>query len=181
MLLLAVYKVDAEDPALIGDELLNHANKVLLCLKSWNYEELASLVHKDKGVVFAPYAFVEKDAVKFTAAELKTLKSSDEFTWGYSHGTGEPINLSVEHYFSTFIFDQDFIHAPVIGVDELVKTGNTLSNLDKVFPGARYVYYHFPGFDPEYVGFDWVTLRLVFEKIGEAWMLVAVVHDCWTV
>ena len=165
----------------IENELPNRANLVLNCLKHRDFEQLALLTHKDKGVVFSPYAFVEKGAVKLTAARLKALKFADEFTWGVFDGSGEPMNLSVEDYFNRFVYDHDFAQAPLIGVDELIKTGNTISNLDEAFPGARFVEHNFPGFDPEFEGMDWASLRLVFEKVGEEWMLVGVVHDCWTI
>ncbi|MCL1941523.1 MAG: hypothetical protein FWG09_06225 [Synergistaceae bacterium] len=178
---VAVSACEAAVPNGSDDELLNHANSVLRCLKDRDYEQLASLVHKDKGVVFSPYAFVEEGAVKLTAARLKALKPSDEFTWGAFDGSGEPMDMSVEDYFSRFVYNHDFIQAPQRGVDELIKTGNTDSNIQEVFPRARFVEYHFPGFNPEFEGIDWASLRLVFEVIDGQWALVGVVHDCWTI
>ena len=159
-------------------QLMDRAKLTLNYLKNQDFKKLALLVHKD--VTFSPYAFVEKGAIKFKAAQLKTLKLTDKFTWGAYDGSGDPMDLSVKDYFKKFVYDHDFATAPRVAVDTLIKTGNTASNLDKAFPGTHFVEYHFPGFNPEYEGIDWVSLRLVFEKIDGKWMLVGVVHDCWT-
>ena len=164
-----------------NDAFLNTANLTLRYLKDRDFKELSLIVHKDKGVVFSPYAFVEERAVKFTSAKLKALRLSDKFLWGVYDGSGYPMNLSVDDYFKSFIFDRDFTQAQQIGIDRLVKTGNTISNIDQVFPKGRFIEYHFPGFDPAYVGMDWASLRLVFEEVGGEFMLVCVVHDAWTI
>ena len=163
------------------DELLSCAKLVLRCLKDRDFVQLASFVHEDKGVVFSPYAYVDTDAFRLTAAQVKELKLADEFTWGVYDGSGDPMVLSVEDYFDRFAYRCEFAEAPQTAVDKLIKTGNTYSNLEKAFPDAHFVEYHFPGFEPEYEGIDWASLRLVFEKVGEVWMLVGVVNDCWTI
>jgi len=163
-----------------GGELQSRANLVLSCLNDMDFEQLATLVHKGKGVTFSPYAYVEEDALNFSTRRIKELKPTDEFTWGAFDGSGEPIDLSVEGYFKMFVVAHDFTQAPSIGVDKLIGTGNTVSNLDEVFPGSRFVEYHFPGFDPQYEGMDWVSLRLVFEEVDGQLMLIGVIRDGWT-
>ena len=163
------------------DELLNRANQVLECLKNRDYKQLAKFVHSKKGVIFSPYAYINNEAVMLTQAMLKKLKPTDTFMWGYFDGRGDPMDLNVEDYFNKFVFDQDFTQAPQTGINELVKTGNTISNLNKAFPGASFVEFHFPGFNPIYDGIDWTSLRLVFEKVKNQWMLVGIVHDSWTI
>ena len=167
------------DSAIDEKELLNRANQTLQHLKNRDFKKLSQYVHKD--VTFSPNASVDKNAVKFTAAKLKSLKLTEKFTWGSYDGSGEPILLSVADYFKKYVCDQDFVKAPQIRVDALIKTGNTLSNIDKVFPNAHFVEYHFPGFNPEYEGIDWVSLRLLFEKTDGEWTLVGVVHDAWSI
>ena len=163
-----------------NDELLNRADIVLRCLKQRDFKQLALFVHK-KGVTFSPYAFVDKQAVKFTADQLKVLKLKDKFMWGHYDGSGDSIDLSVEDYFKKFVFNQDFTQAQHIGIDKIVKKGNTIPNIDKVFPKAHFVEYHFPGIDPKYEGIDWTSLRLLFEEAEGQMMLVGVVHDAWTI
>ena len=38
----------------------------------------------------------------------------------------------------------------------------------------------FPGFDPQYEGMDWSSLRLVIEKYNSEWRLVDLIHGEWT-
>ena len=96
-------------------------------------------------------------------------------------GSGDPIDLNVGDYIDRFAYRNDYIKAPKIGVNAIIQTGNTISNLNMAFPGASFVEYNFPGFDQQYEGFDWSGLRLVFEMDGGQWMLVGVVNDCWTI
>ena len=174
---------DSEEWVIIKSEnsLLNRANLVLHYLKYGDYKQLAGYVHKSKGVTFSPYAYVEGDAVRMAAGEVETLKPGDMYTWGGYDGTGDAMELSVADYSKKFVYNQDFINAPRIGVGALIQTGNSLSNLDAAFPGASFVEYNFPGIDEENLGMDWASLRLVFEKEGGQWMLIGVVHDCWTI
>ena len=52
----------------------------------------------------------------------------------------------------------------------------------KILPGrAMVVEYHFPGFDPQYGGLDWASLRLVFQEFEGRWVLVGIIHDEWTI
>ena len=164
-----------------GNQLLNRANLVLNYLKCCDFEQLAQVVSKGKGVVFSPYSYVEKDAVRFSAEQIRALDVTDEYLWGEYDGSGEPIDMNVEEYFSRFVYNQDFINAPLIGRDTYIQTGNTIADLSAEFPDGHFIEFNFPGIDPQYEGFDWTSLRLVFENEGGEWMLVGVVHDCWTV
>jgi hypothetical protein len=42
------------------------------------------------------------------------------------------------------------------------------------------VEYYFPGFDPQYEGMDWRSLRLIFLQDNDVWYLAGIVHDQWT-
>ena len=68
-----------------------------------------------------------------------------------------------------------------VGFDQTVGQGNTINNIIEVYPEAVVVEYHFEGFDPQYAGMDWRSLRLVFEESGGTWYLVGIVHDEWTI
>ncbi|MDR0469283.1 MAG: copper amine oxidase N-terminal domain-containing protein [Peptococcaceae bacterium] len=163
------------------NELLTRANLVLHYLKYRDFAQLANLVHKDKGVTFSPYAYIENSSVRLSSARLNTLTLTDQFKWGSWDGSGDFIELNVAGYFDTFVFDKDYIQAPMIGVNTIVNTGNTISNLEGAFPGTQFVEFHIPGVDPQYGGIDWGSLRLVFESVDGEWMLVGIVHDQWTI
>ena len=163
------------------NELLNRANLALHYIKHMNFDMLASIVHKEKGIIFSPYGYIEDDAVKLSADQLRSLLSYDEYVWGAFDGSGEPMELKAGDYWERYLYDKDYIQAERIGVDTLIQTGNTISNLEETFPGARFVEYNIPGVEPEYTGIDWSSLRLVFERSDDQWMLVGIVHDCWTI
>ena len=59
--------------------------------------------------------------------------------------------------------------------------GNSLNNIREFYPGSYFVEYHFSGFDPQYAGMDWQSLRLVFLEEDGVWLLVGIVHDQWTI
>jgi len=163
------------------NELLNRANLVLHYLKYRDFQQLSPFVHKNNGVTFSPYAYTEDDAINFTPAQMAALKADDRYMWGFFDGSGFDIDYTVEEYISRFVYDDDFIQAPTIGVNTLIQTGNTISNLEEAYPGARFVEYHIPGVNPDYGGMDWKSLRLVFLRTGGQWMLTGVVHDQWTI
>jgi hypothetical protein len=167
----------AEDT--LKEGLLERADTILPYLKDNDFGQLAAVVHKDKGVTFSNIANVTKNSVNFTADKLKTLKPTDKSVWGVSAGTGDPIDLSAKEYFEKYVYGKDYIKAPQKDADKiLAPRGGMISNIEEAFPGSHFVEYYFPATEKD--GVDWESLRLVFEKAGEQWMLVGIVHDSWT-
>ena len=56
-----------------------------------------------------------------------------------------------------------------------------LENQFEVYDNPIIVEYYFPGFNPEYEGMDWKSLRLVFEQYEDNWYLVGIIHNQWTI
>ncbi|WP_161822878.1 hypothetical protein [Sporotomaculum syntrophicum] len=159
------------------------AAEILAFIKAKDMESLAQAVHPDKGVRFSPYGYVnkEKDLV-FTADKVRQLPSDNTvYVWGSYDGSGEPIRLSFADYYNKFVYDKDFLNAKEVGYNQVLGKGNSLINIADVYPEAKFVEYHFPGFDPQYNGMDWVSLRLAFEQKSSKWYLVGVIHDQWTI
>jgi len=96
-------------------------------------------------------------------------------------GTGDPIGLTPAQYCQRFIYDRDYTQAREVSYNRPLGQGNSLNNSLAVYPRAAIVEYHFPGFDPQYGGMDWRSLRLVFERKGRAWYLVGIIHAEWTI
>jgi hypothetical protein len=69
----------------------------------------------------------------------------------------------------------------MIGNNIVIGKGNTLENIHEVYPDGVFVEFHFTGFNEQYDGMDWKSLRLVFEQDGGSWRLVGIVHDQWTI
>ena len=135
------------------------------------------------GVRFSPYAYVDVDKdLVFTADKVKKLATdSTLYLWGYYDGSGEPIRLKFSDYYKKFIYDVDFLNAEQVGYNKTLGHGNSLNNSFEVYKNSIIVEYYFSGFDPQYGGMDWRSLRLVFEKKNDVWYLVGIIHDQWTI
>lgn len=165
--------------------LQDRADRLILALKQADWTALSAYVHPRLGVRFSPYGYVhagqDGDRV-FTAAQVKAFPlDSKTYEWGTFDGSGQPIAMSTGEYYRRFIYDHDFAEAPQVEWDRRIGQGNTLFNLTEVYPGGRFVEYHFPGFEAKYQGMDWRSLRLVFQAEGGTWYLVGIVHDEWTI
>ena len=164
------------------------AAQAILALRNRDMQTLANLVHPGQGVRFSPYGYVraepgtpEGQDLVFSAAEVAGLWSDPTvYHWGAAAGTGAPIELTFADYYDEYVYDVDFAQPDAVGFGETIGLGNTINNIAQVYPGAFPVEYHFEGFDPQYAGFDWRSLRLVFEESGGSWYLVGIVHDEWT-
>ncbi len=162
--------------------LLQRAVQTLAALKAGDMNALAALTHPTRGVRFSPYPYVQDSQRVYLPAELPAAAADPAlYLWGNYDGTGDPINLSFRQYFDRFVWDQDYLSAPQIGVNVEIGKGNSINNIPDYYPGASYVEFHFPGFNPEYNGMDWVSLRLVFVYEGGDWLLVGIVHGAWTI
>ena len=166
------------DPQVVVREL---ADKAVLALKEGNIRVLSSMVHPANGLRFSPYSYVHAEDLFFIAAELPSLMDNpNQYVWGAYDGSGEPINLTFADYFARFVYDVDFASAPEVSINERLGQGNTIDNAAEFYPGALIVEYHFPGFDDQYQGMDWRSLRLVFQDYKGRWVLVGIIHDEWT-
>lgn len=161
----------------------SRAKDLILTLKNKNMEKLSSFVHRDKGVRFSPYSYVniEQDLV-FSAEKIREdLTDKTKYIWGVYDGSGYPIEMTFEEYFKNFVYDEDFANAEEVGYNRIIGKGNTINNNFESYPGSIIVEYHFTGFDPKYEGMDWGSLRLVFEEKDKIWYLVGIIHDQWTI
>ncbi len=173
----------SQEPSVADEKLRTVSAQSIVSLQNENFAYLSQLVHPEKGVRFSPYAFVDmENDVVLTAEELKfILADSRSFTWGEYDGIGGPIDLPFLDYYKKFIYDRDFFNAEEKVQNQSVGSGNSLNNLETVYKDAQYIEYHFPGFNPEYGGMDWASLRLVFEEYKGELFLVGIVHDQWTI
>lgn len=174
--------IDIDDDDLSNNLLLTTVN-VLQLLKNKDMDDLSDFIHPTKGVRFSPYGYVDTDNhLVFTAQEVDDLDNDTKvYTWGNYDGSGEPIELDFNDYYDKFIFDQDFSNPQIIGNNVAVSFGNSLDNISEVYEGGHFIELHFQGFDPQYEGMDWTSLKLVFESVNGNWYLVGIVHDQWTI
>ncbi|HSL93871.1 MAG TPA: hypothetical protein VK905_04640 [Bacillota bacterium] len=162
--------------------LLPKALAAIALIQDEDFAGLAMMVHPD-GLRFSPYGYVDiANDLVFTAAEVALLPTDTTLrTWGSFDGSGLPIELAFAAYYDRFVYDQDFANPHFIGINNIIGMGNTLINLADVYPDGEFVEFHFSGFDPQYEGMDWRSLRLVFEEVAGEWVLIGIVHDEWTI
>ena len=163
--------------------LLNTVLEVTGALKEEDMEKLKSYIHPEKGVRFSPYQYVDlEEDVSLKRDEISdAYKDSKTYIWGDYDGKGDPIELSFKDYYQEFVYDQDFLNPQIIGIDTIVSSGNEIDNVEEAYPQGQFVELFFQGFDEQYAGIDWKSLKLVFEKNEDKWFLVGVIHGQWTV
>ena len=135
--------------------------EVLTCLKNEDYKKLAEYIHPELGLRFTPYAFivVEEDICLKPAAFLSEIEKQNVLTWGSYDGIGDPIELSINEYFKEFVYTADFLNAEKKSLNEFLGGGNTTNNLKEVYQDCDFMECHFSGFNPEFEGLDWCSLR----------------------
>lgn len=166
----------------ISSSLLSVALDVVTALKNKDMNTLASYVHSTAGVRFSPYGHVDvQNDLQFSASHLPSLWASTQvYQWGVYDGSGDPIQFTFQDYFDRFVYDVDFANPHMIGNNVVVGTGNMINNIQQAYPNGSFIEFHFTGFDPQYSGMDWRSLRLVFEQESGQWKLVGIIHDEWT-
>lgn len=162
--------------------LLERAESALTLLKAEDFTGLSALVHPEKGLTLTPFSTVSAECDRTLSSQEVSALSEDEeiYVWGVMDGSGMPIRSTCSEYFDRFVFNADYTQAPEVGVDTVVLSGNALENVSDAYPQARFVDYSFPGIDPEKQGYDWCSLKLVFEPWQNDWYLVGLVHSEWT-
>lgn len=171
-----------ESPDTDEDSTLEVALDVVELIKDKDMEELSKYVHPTKGLRFTAYGHIDNEDKVFNAKQVAAaLNDSQAFTWGKYDGTGDPIDLSFGEYYDKFIYDADFANPHIIGINMIVGKGNTLNNISDFYPDGEYIEFHFTGFDPQFEGMDWKSLRLVFEEENGSIYLVGIIHDQWTI
>ncbi|WP_207651224.1 hypothetical protein [Papillibacter cinnamivorans] len=163
--------------------LLKVACDALEYIKAGDYESLAEMIHPVDGVIFVPYSTVNLSGnLRFSAKEIASLDTDTaKYTWGITNGEGKPIELTMAEYFKTYVFNADYTQAPMIGINQILQYGNSLENVEEIFPDADFVEFHFPGLQEEYDGYDWCSLKLVFEMYNSQPKIVAIIHSQWTI
>lgn len=167
----------------ISNTLLLSALDVAQALKDQDMTVLASYVHPTQGVRFTPYGYVDTNTnLIFSSTAITTLlQDSTLYTWGEYDGSGEPITETFSDYYSEFVYDENYVSPHMIGINNVIGTGNSINNITTVYPSASFVEFHFTGFDPQYGGIDWSSLILIFEPVGSDWKLIGIIHNQWTI
>lgn len=152
-----------------------------MALKNLDMDSLSTFVHPKLGVRFSPYVYVRDTDLVFSAEQVKDLTADkSKHLWGYADASGLPMNMTFKEYYDRYIYDEDFVNADEVSINERLGLGNMIDNSLDFYPGSQMVEYYFPGFDPKLQGMDWRSLVLVFQKEGDDWYLVGIIHGEWT-
>ena len=175
-------QVKSEAKQVNASSLLPVALDVVNALKHKDMNAIPSYIHSTAGVRFSPYGHIDvQHDLQFSTSQLPSLWSSTEvYQWGVYDGSGDPTQLTFQDYFDRFVYDVDFANPHMIGNNVVVGAGNMINNIQQAYPNGPFVEFHFTGFDPQYSGMDWRSLRLVFEQENSEWKLVGIIHDEWT-
>jgi hypothetical protein len=158
------------------------ASAVIKALEASDMLTLAQFAHPSRGVRFTPYSYVSDTDLVFSQSVLPTLMSDPTvYHWGLFDGSGFPIDLTFSEYYAKFIYSADFANPEQVAYNAFLGSGNSINNLEEFYPGAEFVEYHFSGFNKQYEGMDWQSLRLVFSHEGGQYFLIGIVHAQWTI
>lgn len=165
---------EEDKSALIGCA-LETANAI----QKQDFALLASYIHPEEGVTFTPNTTVDRSTnLTFTSEQIAQASAPGEsYLWGTATDTASPISLTISDYFSSYVWDVDYLTAPSISVDSVRITGNALENTADAYPDCHYVEFYFSG---ENAQTDWRCLKLVYEWYNGGWYLVGVVHSSWS-
>ena len=142
--------------------ILDLTTEILRTFKEKEYHRLTDFFHPVQGVRFSPYGYVDTAShLTFSASSFQAAIDEDKrLIWGSYDGTGDNILLAPTDYFEKFVYDVDFLHAEETSVNRFLGTGNTLNNLQTIYPGSEFSESYFSGFEAKYGGMDWRSLRL---------------------
>ena len=135
------------------------------------------------GMRFAPYTHVDlENDLTFSPNDIAGFGSdTTQKTWGTTEGSGEPIVMTNIEYAARYVWDHDYRTAPDVYWNQQQTHGSIIDNVQDVFPGITTAEYHFPGFDDQYGGMDWRSLRLLLAQGDDGtWSLHGIIHDEWT-
>lgn len=159
------------------------AAELINAISDKDFEKVSEFVHPEKGVRFTPYTnvSVDKDVVLSQEEVKNFFNDKTKYIWGNYDGRGDEISLTPGEYYAEFIYSEDFKNAEAIGYNEVLSSGNMAENQFEVYKNAIIAEYYFPGFNPDFGGADWKSLRLVFEEYEGTWRLTGIIHNQWTI
>ena len=157
------------------------AEKAVKAFASRDTKTISELAHPAKGIRFSPYSSVNTTTdITLKSADLLSAGTSTKiYTWGSYDGSGAPIALTYTEYVKKFVTDKDYLAKSDVSYDKTLAKGNTIDNAATVYPNGHIIEYYSAPTTQD--GLDWSALRLAFEKDGDNWYIVGVIHNQWTI
>ncbi len=172
--------IESESAKMIIEEI---SNELIDAISVKDFETVSEFTHPVEGIRFTPYTYVSLDNdIVFSKEEIEIFfNDQDVYIWGIYDGIGDEISLTPNQYYDRFIYTRDFKNAEEIGYNKVLGMGNMIENQFEIYDNAIIVEYYFSGFNPDYEGMDWESLRLVFQQYQNDWSLVGIIHNQWTI
>jgi hypothetical protein len=156
------------------------AAETIFILKNKDFKRLSMFVHPNLGVRFTPYTIVNDEDLIFTSEQIKAINKDNQiYIWGSYEGAGNPIQLTFRNYFDQFVYSGDFLNAKEVGYNRIIKETGFSENQFSAYPNSIIVEYYISS--PSGDGFQWQSLRLVFEEYKSKWYLVGIIHNEYTI
>jgi len=159
------------------------AYDILTYIKEGDYAALSREAHPEFGVVFSPCATIALSTNRcFRADQIASFGGDTTlYVWGVRSGSGEPIEMTPADYFARYVFDRDYTSAAIVGVNQVIRSGNALENFAEFFPYAKFVDFYMSGGEGDAsAGPGWSSIRLGFEEYDGALRLTVIIHSEWT-
>ncbi len=156
-------------------------NRAVKALKNRDSKTLALMMHPQVHLRFSPFPSFSADSISFSQDEVQKLFADNhKYLWGYTDGKGDPILMTPQEYYTSYLYAVDFSNAPQkYFAQPQTSRGNNVNTILQTFPGARVAEFYFPGFNPEYEGMDWKSLLIIFAPSGGKWFLVGIANNQW--
>jgi len=158
-------------------------SEIIILLNQRNYTQLANYIHPEKGVRFTPYSESKATDQLLTKEEfLDNIKTDPTLNWGYyanpDNPEGFPIELTLNEYLETFVYQGDYINSDVIGYNERVNHHFFfLPEFEHIEYKDSIVVEHFIDDDL----YDFLSIKIVYQKYEESWYIVAFINNEWTI
>ena len=157
------------------------ASAVLKSLKTKDLPALSLLAGKE-WIRFSPYEHVDiQHDIVLSPEQIKAgLTTNRSFLRWTQDGSGKPLDLSIGQYWDRYVYDVDFVKAPVVTKNTGEQRGNVINNIIDIYTGKQVIEYYFSWFDTQYQGMDRRSLSVIFDKEDGQWKVIGVVHGQWT-
>ncbi len=163
------------------EQLVAAGKEVLKAIAAKDFVTLATLTSTE-GLSLNEIPNLDFSVSNLPQSQIQQIPTDTEtFMWGYTDGKGDEIELTRKEYFEKYLFNHDYLNAPVIAVNETLGRGNSMNTIVTDSTGRNFVAFHFAGFNPTYEGMDWTTLYLVFDLEGGKYKLRGIAKDNWTI
>jgi len=158
-------------------------SEIIILLNQKDYTQLADYIHPEKGVRFTPYSESKATDQLVTKEDfLDNEKTNSILNWGYyanpDDPEGFPIELTLNEYLETFVYQGDYIDSDAIGYNERVNHHFFfLPEFEHIEYKDSIVVEHFIDDD----SYDFLSIKIVYQQYEESWYIVAFINNEWTI